>query len=97
MGSSRPHADTHQHNAVAPGHGVRWVFLAPPAVLAAAGLVFGIAPALVDPFVDAAVRALVPGSDPPAVVLWHGVSLALVLSIVTYALGGAARVGARRC
>ncbi len=83
-----PARDTHQHNSVTPGHGVRWVFLAPPAVLAAAGLVLGIAPALVDPFVDAAVRSLVPGSDPPAVVLWHGVSLALVLSIVTYALGG---------
>ena len=82
-----PARDTHQHNAVTPEHGVRGAFLAPAAVLAAAGVVFGIVPALIDPFVDAAVRALVPGSDPPAVVLWHGVSLALVLSIVTYALG----------
>ena len=48
----------------------------------------GVVPALVDPFVDAAVRALVPGSDPPAVVLWHGVTVAVVLSIVTYVLGG---------
>jgi multicomponent Na+:H+ antiporter subunit A len=82
-----PARDTHRRSAVTPEHGVRWAFLAPPAVLAAAGIVFGLVPALVDPFVDAAVRALVPGSDPPAVLLWHGVSLALVLSLVTYALG----------
>jgi multicomponent Na+:H+ antiporter subunit A len=83
-----PVRDTHRRTAVTPEHGVRWAFLAPPAVLAAAGVVFGVAPALIDPFVDVAVRALVPGSDPPAVVLWHGVSLALVLSLVTYVLGG---------
>jgi len=82
-----PARDTHRHNAVTPAHGVWWTFLAPPAVLAAVGVLFGVVPALVDPVVDAAVRALVPGSDPPAVVLWHGVTVALVLTIVTYALG----------
>jgi multicomponent Na+:H+ antiporter subunit A len=80
--------DTHRRIAVTPERGVPGAFLAPPAVLAAAGVVLGVVPALLDPFVDAAVRALVPGSDPPAVVLWHGVSLALVLTLVTYVLGG---------
>jgi multicomponent Na+:H+ antiporter subunit A len=82
-----PARDTHRRTAVTPAHGVRWAFLAPPAVLAALGVVLGVVPALVDPVVDAAVRALVPGSNPAAVVLWHGVSLALVLTLVTYALG----------
>jgi multicomponent Na+:H+ antiporter subunit A len=82
-----PARDTHRRRAVVPQHGVRWTFLAPPAVLAAAGVVFGVAPALVDPLVDAAVRALDPGSHPHAVALWHGVNIALVLSLVTYALG----------
>jgi multicomponent Na+:H+ antiporter subunit A len=83
-----PARDTHRRRAVTPAHGVRWSFLAPPAVLAGAGVLFGVVPALIDPFVDTAVRALVPGSDPPAVALWHGVSLALVLSLVTYVIGG---------
>ena len=82
-----PARETHRLSAVTPAHGVRAAFLAAPAVLAALGLVLGVVPALVDPFVDAAVRALVPGSDPPAVALWHGVTIALVLSVVTYALG----------
>ncbi len=83
-----PPRDTHRLVSVTPTSGVPTALLAAPAVLAALGVVLGTFPALIDPFVDASVRALVPGSDPHAVVLWHGVTLALVLSLVTYVVGG---------
>jgi multicomponent Na+:H+ antiporter subunit A len=80
--------ETHRLVAVTPTSGVPAALLGPPAVLAGLGIVLGTFPALIDPFVDASVRALVPGADPHAVMLWHGVTLALVLSIVTYVAGG---------
>jgi multicomponent Na+:H+ antiporter subunit A len=80
--------ETHRSVAVRVTQGVPTTFLVAPAVLAALGVLFGVAPALLDGLVDASVRALVPGSNPPPVQIWHGVTLALVLSLLTYLVGG---------
>ena len=60
--------------------------LAPVAVLAAGGVVLGLAPGLVDPLVQAYAGAY-PGEE-EHLALWHGLSPALLLSAAT--LGGAA-------
>jgi len=62
-------------------------FLAPAAVAAAAGLLLGPAVSLFDPLVDAATSAALPGSVPPRIYFWHGLSTEVVLSGVTVALG----------
>lgn len=64
-------------------------FLAPGAVLAALSLLAGLAPAAVDPLAQAAGRALVldPGAEFPHLALWHGVTLALGLSVLVVAVG----------
>jgi len=64
-------------------------FLAPAAVAAAAGLLLGPAVSLFDPLVDAATSAALPGSVPPRIYFWHGLSTEVVLSGVTVALGSA--------
>jgi multicomponent Na+:H+ antiporter subunit A len=70
-------------------------FLAPPAILAAAGLLFGMWPAPLD-------RALgtyadtVPGGQDYELALWHGVGLPLLLSVLVLAIGTAAFVGRAR-
>jgi multicomponent Na+:H+ antiporter subunit A len=59
-------------------------------VLALAGLVLGMAPGLLSPLLDAALRALVPGAPPVGLALWHGLNLALGLSALALAVGVAA-------
>jgi multicomponent Na+:H+ antiporter subunit A len=70
-----------------------WLFVAPPAVLAAVGLVLGVAPQLEDELASVGV----PGYPSLSVhlELWHGWNMALALSIVTLA-GGAALVALDR-
>jgi multicomponent Na+:H+ antiporter subunit A len=62
--------------------------LAPPAVLAVAGVVLGIMPALLDRLATASLVGF--GSSAPTVhlSLWHGFNLPLALSAVTLAGGG---------
>ncbi|MGY1751251.1 hydrogen gas-evolving membrane-bound hydrogenase subunit E [Modestobacter sp. SYSU DS0511] len=62
-------------------------FLAPAAVAAVAGLLLGPAVALLDPLVDAATGAALPGGEPPEVYLWHGFTPELGMSAVTLTAG----------
>jgi len=64
-------------------------FLIAPAILAAAGLVFGIWPAGLDHALDDYAET-VPGGTDYHLALWHGVNLPLLLSILVLATGTAA-------
>jgi multicomponent Na+:H+ antiporter subunit A len=69
-----------------------------PVILAAAGLLVGLLPALVDPLLDAAATAVLGRPVPVVLALWHGFNAVLALSVLTLA-GGAlayARRGALR-
>jgi multicomponent Na+:H+ antiporter subunit A len=61
-------------------------FLAPPALLMALTVATGIVPATVDGLVNAAAQALVEVEE-IHLALWHGLTLALALSVLTIALG----------
>ncbi len=62
-------------------------FWAPPAVLAAATLALGLLPVFADGLVGRAVGAIVPDAHRVHLSLWHGVNLALGLSVVVYVVG----------
>jgi multicomponent Na+:H+ antiporter subunit A len=64
-------------------------FLLAPAILAAAGLVFGLWPNRLDALLDG-YAGTVPGGADYHLALWHGVSLPLLLSILVLAVGTAA-------
>jgi multicomponent Na+:H+ antiporter subunit A len=64
-------------------------FMAAPAILAAAGLVFGLAPGLLDDALDPYADS-VPGGEHYHPALWHGVGPPLMLSILVLAAGTAA-------
>ena len=73
------------------GHRPGWGLVLPPLVLAALGLMLGLAPQLLDrTLISPAVRSL--GGDPAVakLVLWHGFTPVLALSVLTLALGVAA-------
>lgn len=70
------------------------LFSVPPALLAAGGLVLGVAPHLADPLVTATIRRLGAPRADVHLALWHGPTLALALTILTLA-GGAAITWAR--
>jgi multicomponent Na+:H+ antiporter subunit A len=65
------------------------VFLAPAALLAALGVVFGLVPSLVSPLVDDAAKSLAPSFKGAELKLWAGVNLPLLLSGVGIAIGAA--------
>ncbi|BBY59077.1 Na+/H+ antiporter subunit A [Mycolicibacterium sarraceniae] len=68
-------------------------FLAPPAVLAAAGLFFGVVPSYLDTALDGYAGAMpAAGADDGhyTLALWHGVNLALILSALVLTVGIAA-------
>ena len=75
-------------------------FLAPPAILAAAGLVFGLWPAGLDNALDTYADT-VPGGADYELALWHGLGLPLLLSVLVLAIGaaffGRSRRRARGC
>jgi multicomponent Na+:H+ antiporter subunit A len=64
-------------------------FLAAPAILAAAGLVFGVWPAGLDDVLDS-YAATVPGGENYHLALWHGLGAPLLLSVLVLAVGTAA-------
>jgi multicomponent Na+:H+ antiporter subunit A len=70
-------------------------FLAAPAILALAGLVFGLWPARLDDLLDDYADT-VPGGEDYHLALWHGLSLPLVLSVLVLAVGTAAFFGRAR-
>ncbi|WP_421121724.1 hydrogen gas-evolving membrane-bound hydrogenase subunit E [Aquihabitans daechungensis] len=65
-----------------------WSMLAPPAILAVAGVVLGLAPWLLDSLVTATLRGFRFQAPAVHLELWHGFGLPLALSVVTLA-GGA--------
>ncbi|MCO7219600.1 hydrogen gas-evolving membrane-bound hydrogenase subunit E [Klenkia sp. PcliD-1-E] len=62
-------------------------FLAPAAVAAVVGVVAGPAVSLLDPVIDSATTDALPGSTPPSVYAWHGLSPELAMSAITVAVG----------
>ena len=70
-------------------------FLAAPAILALAGLVFGLWPARLDDLLDDYADT-VPGGADYHLALWHGLGLPLLLSVLVLALGTAAFFGRAR-
>ena len=71
------------------------LFLLPPAILAAAGLVFGIWPAGLDAVLDDYAQTIPGGSD-YYLALWHGLGLPLLLSVLILAVGAAVFFGRNR-
>jgi multicomponent Na+:H+ antiporter subunit A len=74
---------------VANMHKPETTFLIPPAILAAAGLLFGLWPAPVDQVLDAYADT-VPGEQDYDLALWHGLGLPLLLSMLVLVVGTAA-------
>ena len=70
-------------------------FLAPPALLAAAGLIFGLWPAPLDRALDTYADT-VPGGQDYDLALWHGLGLPLLLSVLVLAIGTAVFFGRAR-
>lgn len=83
---------------VTPVHAPSPGLLAPVVLLSLAGLLVGLVPGLADPLVQD-YAATLPGEEPTGLALWHGVTPALGLSVLTLALGAglfAARERVRR-
>jgi multicomponent Na+:H+ antiporter subunit A len=70
-------------------------FLVAPALLAIAGLVFGIWPAALDDLLDDYAQT-VPGGESYHLALWHGFGAPLLLSVVVLGAGAAAYFGRAR-
>ncbi|HEY6650112.1 MAG TPA: Na+/H+ antiporter subunit A, partial [Mycobacterium sp.] len=76
-------------------HRTATTFLVPPAILAVAGLVFGVWPAGLDQVLDTYADT-VPGSEKYQLALWHGFGAPLLLSALVLAVGTAAFFGRAR-
>jgi multicomponent Na+:H+ antiporter subunit A len=74
---------------VASMHRPSATFLTAPAILAGAGLLFGVWPAPLDRFLDTYADT-VPGGENYDLALWHGPGLPLLLSFLVLAVGGLA-------
>ncbi|MDT5019149.1 MAG: multicomponent Na+:H+ antiporter subunit, partial [Mycobacterium sp.] len=70
-------------------------FLVPPAILAAAGLLFGLWPTRLNTVLDGYAQT-VPGGAYYDLALWHGFGLPLLLSVLVLAVGTAAYFGRSR-
>ncbi|CAN5624763.1 Na+/H+ antiporter subunit A [soil metagenome] len=75
-------------NRVADLHRPSATFLTAPAILAAAGLAFGLVPSLLDDALDGYAES-VPGGTDYHLALWHGWNLPLLLSALVIATGTA--------
>lgn len=76
-------------------HGPRFSFVLPGAVLTAASVLLGVAPALWSRLVDRAANSLDPSSH-AHLELWHGITTPLVLSALTLGAGAALFAARRR-
>ena len=70
-------------------------FWLPPAILATATLLAGIAPVVIEDLVDVSLASLVTGAHHVHLALWHGVTLELGLSLTVYAVGVALFIARR--
>lgn len=80
---------------VAEMHRTETTFMVPPAILAVAGLIFGLWPAGIDTVLDGYADT-VPGGTDYHLALWHGLGLPLLLSALVLVAGIAAYVGRQR-
>ncbi len=80
---------------VAEMHRPATTFLIPSALLAAAGLLFGLWPDRLDAVLDGYADT-VPGGEDYDLALWHGLGLPLLLSVLVLAVGTAAYFGRDR-
>jgi multicomponent Na+:H+ antiporter subunit A len=80
---------------VAEMHRPSTLFLVAPAILALAGLIFGIWPTGLDHVLDEYAET-VPGGTDYHLALWHGVNLPLLLSILVLVAGGGAFLARHR-
>ncbi|MGO4441877.1 Na+/H+ antiporter subunit A [Mycobacterium sp. 2YAF39] len=80
---------------VAEMHRPEVAFMLPPALLAAAGLLFGLWPTQLDNVLDSYADT-VPGGEDYDLALWHGLGLPLLLSVLVLAVGTAAFFGRSR-
>lgn len=71
-------------------------FLAAPAILATAGLVFGLWPTRLDAVLGQYADTVPGGDDDYHLALWHGVGLPLVLSVLVLAVGTASFIARTR-
>jgi multicomponent Na+:H+ antiporter subunit A len=77
-------------------HDPPFAMLVGPLLLAALGTLFGLAPGLATGIVEPAVSAVRGEATSVSLYLWHGVNTALILSIVTVAIGLALYLSWRR-
>jgi len=80
---------------VAEMHRPEVAFMLPPALLAAAGLLFGLWPTQLDTVLDSYADT-VPGGADYDLALWHGLGLPLLLSVLVLAVGTATFFGRSR-
>jgi multicomponent Na+:H+ antiporter subunit A len=66
-----------------PAHGWGWPLWLPPLVLAASGVVAGIVPSLLDWPINAAAHATTGSASNVSLTLWHGLTGAVMLSVIT--------------
>ncbi len=64
-----------------------WGLATGPVILAAFGLLFGLAPVLIEPIVAPMVLSVSGAPMPGHLALWHGLGTPLILSLLTFALG----------
>ena len=67
------------------GHEPEWRLLVPPMLLAATGVFVGLMPSILNAPLSAAAGAILPASGQLSLAIWHGVSPALMLSVLTLA------------
>ncbi len=70
-------------------HEAPWPMWVGPLALAVLGTVLGLRPGLAEALVGPGVAAVLPGGEAYELKLWHGVNVPLILSIATFAIGGA--------
>jgi len=87
--------DSGIHQLVGEVHAPAPAFVAPAVLLAVPTVVFGLVPSLAAELTGPAADALIPGSGEKGLSLWHGVNVALGLSVVAVTAGVLMFVGRR--
>ncbi|SMO70641.1 hydrogen gas-evolving membrane-bound hydrogenase subunit E [Propioniciclava tarda] len=80
----------------APPHEAPAAMIAPVAVAAGGGVVFGVADPLLTTFITDAARAIAPTASEADLSLWHGLTPALGMTLAVYVVGALLVIGRRR-